>query len=242
MDAMPEGGWGGHLWGEPPGPLRVSGRRPQTAGGGPRRSASLPVPALGRPWGAPLSPHVCPSQALHAWGLGTSSAARLAPGGLDPAATPQEILRKGLQRPQGGGCGALGPSCPRIVKGRKEDRVGLAANTGPQAGAQVRVQTRTYALEGRVNGAPDAHAPLPQPLPYGELQVQQGDPLQDQQNEERDHKRPWRGRGSMQSGGSSLDCTGHLHRRLSQTQRISPSTMPVVTASGVAVGRAHATS
>lgn len=50
----------GYLWGEPPGPLGVSeqkGPRPQE---GTLRSASLLVPALGRKWGALLSPCVCP--------------------------------------------------------------------------------------------------------------------------------------------------------------------------------------
>lgn len=45
-----------------------------------------------------------------------------------------------------------------------------------------------------VNGPPDPHAAFPQTLTDGKLQVQQRNALQNQQDEERDHERPWKKR------------------------------------------------
>lgn len=101
----------------------------------------------------------------------------------------------GPLRSQGWVCPGLGvePWAPPVleIRQRAQRRKG-GCRCEPWLWAGPR--TRTDALQGRVDGAPDAHTPLPQPLPDGELQVQQGDALQDQQDEERDHKGACMGR------------------------------------------------
>lgn len=83
------------------------------------------------------------------------------------------------------------------------------APTRPGWGPLEGTQTRTYALQGRVDGAPGTHASFAQPLPDGKFQVQQGDALHDQQDEEWNHECSWGQRAAGRQAAAHGQRKGH---------------------------------